>query len=78
MGKRTFRNCRFYRSGDALFADMEVFNGQGNDTERYLSYLLLLVLISPFPWGDTINIFKCTGKMKLIFVSDSRADICNG
>ena len=25
-----------------------------------------------------INIFKCTGKMKLIFISDSRADICNG
>ena len=40
--------------------------------------IVLLVLISPFPWGDTINIFKCTGKMKLIFVSDSRADICNG
>ena len=33
MGKRTFRNCRFYRSGDVLFADMEVFKGQGNDTE---------------------------------------------
>ena len=36
MGKRTFQNCRFYRSGDVLFADMEVFNGQGNDTERYI------------------------------------------
>ena len=23
MEKRTFRNCRFYRSGDVLFADME-------------------------------------------------------
>jgi len=34
-GKRTFQNCGFYRSGDVLFADMEVFNGQGNDTERY-------------------------------------------
>ena len=33
MGKRTFRNCRFYRSGAVLFADMEVFKGQGNDTE---------------------------------------------
>ncbi len=33
MGKRTFRNCRFYRLGDVLFADMEVFKGQGNDTE---------------------------------------------
>lgn len=33
MGKRTFRNCRFYRSGDVLFADMEVFKGQGNDTK---------------------------------------------
>ena len=33
MGKRTFQNCRFYRSGDVLFADMEVFKGQGNDTE---------------------------------------------
>jgi len=33
MGKRTSRNCRFYRSGDVLFADMEVFKGQGNDTE---------------------------------------------
>ena len=43
-----------------------------------LSYLLLLVLISPFPRRNTINIFKSTGKMKLIFVSDSRADICNG
>lgn len=28
MGKRTFRNCRFYRSGDALCADMEVFKGK--------------------------------------------------
>ena len=33
MGKRTFRNCRFYRSEDVLFADMEVFKGQGNDTK---------------------------------------------
>ena len=33
MEKRTFQNCRFYRSGDVLFADMEVFKGQGNDTE---------------------------------------------
>lgn len=31
MEKRTFRNCRFYRSGDVLFADMEVFKGQGNN-----------------------------------------------
>ena len=31
--KRTFRNCSYYRSGDVLFADMEVFKGQGNDTE---------------------------------------------
>ena len=38
----------------------------------------LFVLFSPFPRGNTINVFKCTGKMKLIFVSDSRADICNG
>jgi hypothetical protein len=29
MGKRTFQNCRFYRSGDVLFTDMEVFKGQG-------------------------------------------------
>ena len=33
MEKRTFQNCRFYRSGDVLFADMKVFKGQGNDTE---------------------------------------------
>ena len=33
MEKRTFRNCRFYRSGDVLFADMEVFKGQGNNTD---------------------------------------------
>ena len=33
MGKKTFRNCRFYRSGDVFFADIEVFKGQGNDTE---------------------------------------------
>lgn len=33
MEKRTFRNCRFYRSWDVLFTDMEVFKGQGNDTE---------------------------------------------
>ncbi len=33
MEKRTFRNCSYYRSGDVLFADMEVFKGQGNDTE---------------------------------------------
>ena len=33
MGKRTFRNCRFYRSEDVLFTDMEVFKGQGNDTK---------------------------------------------
>ena len=32
MEKRIFRNCRFYRSGDVLFTDMEVFKGQGNDT----------------------------------------------
>ena len=44
----------------------------------YLSYLLLLILVSPYPRRNTINIFKSTGKMKLIFVSDSRADICNG
>ena len=47
-------------------------------TDRNDIYLLLLlVLISPFPWGDTINIFKCTGKMKLIFVSDSGTDVRN-
>ena len=42
MGKRTFRNCRFYRSGDVLFTDMEVFKGQGNDTdtsEEFEKYL---------------------------------------
>ena len=33
MGKRTFQNCRVYRSGNVLFVDMEVFKGQGNDTE---------------------------------------------
>ena len=33
MGKRTFQNCRFYRSGDVFFAEMEVFKGQGNDTK---------------------------------------------
>lgn len=33
MGKKTFRNCRFYRSGDVFFADIEVFKGQGNDIE---------------------------------------------
>lgn len=33
MEKRTFQNCRFYRSVDVLFADMEVFEGQGNNTE---------------------------------------------
>ena len=41
-GKRTFRNCRFYRSGDVLFTDMEVFKGQGNDTdtsEEFEKYL---------------------------------------
>ena len=32
-GKRTFRNCSYYRSGDVLFADMEVFKGQGNNTD---------------------------------------------
>lgn len=40
--KRTFRNCRFYRSGDVLFTDMEVFKGQGNDTdtsEEFEKYL---------------------------------------
>ena len=42
MEKRTFRNCRFYRSGDVLFTDMEVFKGQGNDTdtsEEFEKYL---------------------------------------
>ena len=33
MEKRTFWNCSYYRSGDVLFADMEVFKGQGDDTE---------------------------------------------
>ena len=44
MGKRTFQNCRFYRSGDVLFTDMEVFKGQGNDTdtsEEFEKYLVL-------------------------------------
>ena len=35
MGKRTFRNCSFYRSGDVLFIDMEVFKGQGNDGDAW-------------------------------------------
>ena len=42
MEKRTFWNCRFYRSGDVLFTDMEVFKGQGNDTdtsEEFEKYL---------------------------------------
>ena len=39
MGKRTFRNCRFFRSGDVLFADMEVFKGQGNETENIKTYM---------------------------------------
>ena len=33
MGKMTFQNCRVYRTVDVLFADMEVFKGEGNDTE---------------------------------------------
>ena len=49
MGKRTFQNCRFYRSGDVFFAEMEVFKGQGNDTKVLTSirrYLRLIGMIS--------------------------------
>ena len=45
MEKRTFRNCSYYRSGDVLFADMEVFKGQGNDTE-VLRLIGMISLIS--------------------------------
>ena len=48
MGKRTFRNCRFYRSGNVLFADMEVFKGQGNDTEvlRLIGMISILSIVT--------------------------------
>lgn len=48
MGKRTFQNCRFYRSGDVLFADMEVFKGQGNDTEvlRLIGMISILSIVT--------------------------------
>lgn len=48
MGKRTFRNCRFYRSGDVLFTDMEVFKGQGNDTEvlRLIGMISILSIVT--------------------------------
>ena len=48
MEKRTFRNCRFYRSGDVLFADMEVFKGQGNDTEvlRLIGMISILSIVT--------------------------------
>ena len=45
MEKRTFRNCSYYRSGDVLFADIEVFKGQGNDTE-VLRLIGMISLIS--------------------------------
>ena len=34
MGKRTFQNCRVYRSGDVLFGCLVVSKGQGNETEN--------------------------------------------
>lgn len=48
MEKRTFRNCRFYRSGDVLFTDMEVFKGQGNDTEvlRLIGMISILSIVT--------------------------------
>lgn len=48
MGKRTFQNCRFYRSGDVLFTDMEVFKGQGNDTEvlRLIGMISILSIVT--------------------------------
>ena len=48
MRKRTFRNCRFYRSGDVLFTDMEVFKGQGNDTEvlRLIGMISILSIVT--------------------------------
>lgn len=33
MGKRTFQNCSYYRSGDVLFADTGMSKRQGNNTE---------------------------------------------
>lgn len=32
MGKRVFQNCRFLQAKDILFADMEMFRGQVDDT----------------------------------------------
>ena len=46
MGKRTFRNCRFYRSEDVLFIDMEVFKGQGNDTKVLTGMISILSLVT--------------------------------
>ena len=45
MEKRTFWNCSYYRSGDVLFADMEVFKGQGNETENIKTYMNNIYLI---------------------------------
>ena len=38
MGKRTFQNCRFYRSGDVFFGCLGVSKGQCNDTEGIKTY----------------------------------------
>ena len=54
MEKRTFRNCRFYRSGDVLFTDMEVFKGQGNDT--YLASVMDLYDRKIIGWAYGKNI----------------------
>lgn len=54
MEKRIFRNCRFYRSGDVLFTDMEVFKGQGNDT--YLASVMDLYDRKIIGWAYGKNI----------------------
>ena len=54
MEKKTFRNCRFYRSGDVLFTDMEVFKGQGNDT--YLASVMDLYDRKIIGWAYGKNI----------------------
>ena len=35
MGEKDIPELWILQVRDVLFADMEVFNGQGNDTERY-------------------------------------------
>lgn len=42
------------------------------------SPLLNTILIPPLPGRDAVDIFKCSGKMKLVGIAHRIADVCDG